>query len=860
MAMSDLELLELVEKAQQKQKGEPGPAGVGISAIEQFDETGFTIRLTDGSFKRIALPAAQDGAIGPAGPAGAKGEPGPAGSPGRNGKSGLDGRDGLPGTPGTSVDTGIVNSNGHLLLGLTDGSVIDVGRVVGPVGATGERGPVGLPGQSGVDGAAVLSGPRPPAQEDGIDGDHWIDLSSAGFGFYKKASGSWTKLAELRVSQLGQQQTAVGGSGSGGGGVDLPPVIINLDPPDNGNNNKPVRSGDLWFDSDQLALYVATKDASKKIVWVICIPGVTGVPGTQAASVPVVYPKAVDGEEWINPLTQVTYKYNEPKKQWINVNGGIVSVQDKRPATPQTGSLWFDTEDDELTLYIYTGAEWVPAAPPVSLDGINATIDAALVVQDDLKARVQAGEIEQQKIKLDIEDLSVTKGKVARYTCTSISGGFVSRSGELAVNSDDPAVVNQVSFGIEDADNILTKPMADGDIIEFVDAVSGKVSRFKIDDASSAPTAVIVQYTSGDNGFALNEEQQVYIYPQNEAGASKAYVDGQDALLADQITEKLTKTGDTVTGVLSFEGESYIKGSDSGILSGRASLQISGHSNLPVVVTSGSSYAAALAIYGYDSGSADKRKESICFYANGDIKARKANFAGEVLLNGGDANDNLSIYPNVGNDDSAITALNSSALRFRTSPTNDHGDTGKKTHMSIGVNASGEPVTNIYHLAEPTADDQPATRAYVDQHAGSGGGVPVGSIMIWMNTTAPAGWLKLQGGDFDIAQYPKLHEYLQGTDGYTSGKLPNWGGYYPGEWGSHLNDSLGKKVGQRTAKPSGGSPKSSGNHQSGQSDTANQAGGHSFAKSQYSKVTISEGWDNYTRPQTVIVHYIIKAG
>ena len=137
----------------------------------------------------------------------------------------------------------------------------------------------------------------------------------------------------------------MGGNG-GGGGVDLPPVIIDIDPPTNGNNNKPVRQGDLWFDSDQLALYVATKDASNKIVWVICIPGVTGVPGTQAASVPVVWPKAVDGEEWTNPLTQVTYVFNEPKKQWINVNGGIVSVQDKPPQTPQTGSLWFDTEDD----------------------------------------------------------------------------------------------------------------------------------------------------------------------------------------------------------------------------------------------------------------------------------------------------------------------------------------------------------------------------------------------------------------------------------------------------------------------------------------------------------------------------------
>jgi hypothetical protein len=178
--------------------------------------------------------------------------------------------------------------------------------------------------------------------------------------------------------------------------------------------------------------------------------------------------------------------------------------------------------------------------------------------------------------------------------------------------------------------------------------------------------------------------------------------------------------------------------------------------------------------------------------------------------------------------------------------------------MSIGVNDLGEPITNIYHLAEPTADDQPATRGYVDQQ--TGGGVPVGSIMIWMNSSAPAGWFKLQGGDFDIAQYPKLHEYLQGTDGYTSGKLPNWGGYYPGEWGSHLNDSLGKKVGQRTAQPSGGAPKSGNSIPNGTTRTFNGAGNTNAYSNGTGKVTISDGWDSYTRPQTVVVHYIIKAG
>ena len=196
MSLSDLELLQLVDTVKAKQRGPKGETGVGISEIDQFDETGFTIRLTDGSFKRINLPAPKDGAVGPVGPAGPVGESGSAGRPGRDGVQGPAGRDGADGLPGSFVETAVVNGNGHLLLGISDGSIIDVGRVVGPAGATGERGATGLAGESGVDGAAVLSGPRAPQADDGVEGDHWIDISSAEFSFFKKDGDGWTKLAE----------------------------------------------------------------------------------------------------------------------------------------------------------------------------------------------------------------------------------------------------------------------------------------------------------------------------------------------------------------------------------------------------------------------------------------------------------------------------------------------------------------------------------------------------------------------------------------------------------------------------------------------------------------------------------------
>ena len=49
--------------------------------------------------------------------------------------------------------------------------------------------------------------------------------------------------------------------------------------------------------------------------------------------------------------------------------------EDEPPGTPQTGDLWYSTDEDtDLTLFIYTGTVWAPAAPPVSLDGIESSI------------------------------------------------------------------------------------------------------------------------------------------------------------------------------------------------------------------------------------------------------------------------------------------------------------------------------------------------------------------------------------------------------------------------------------------------------------------------------------------------------
>ena len=156
--MTDLEILDVLEdikRNQKSKKGEKGEPGRGILSIEQFDGESFTIKLDDGSFKRVVLPVPKDGEVGPQGIPG-NSVTGPEGRRGPAGKDAAPARDGAPGQPGVSVTTGVVNADGNLLIALSDGTSVNLGRVVGPVGATGERGSTGLTGSSGRDGAAVL--------------------------------------------------------------------------------------------------------------------------------------------------------------------------------------------------------------------------------------------------------------------------------------------------------------------------------------------------------------------------------------------------------------------------------------------------------------------------------------------------------------------------------------------------------------------------------------------------------------------------------------------------------------------------------------------------------------------------------
>ena len=277
-----------------------------------------------------------------------------------------------------------VVSNGDLLIELEDGSVINAGRVQGPAGRDGVQGLSGFPGQEGrpgrdgKDGASIHTGLGVPETSDYNDGDLYIDVQTIDLVLYQKIGGQWARLGGLKgqpgVPGAAGANGAAGGGGSiiidngsntGGDGPDEdnagdpvnegdlwfdpetgyiyvrmgsmwiavsdhPPVIVSPTPPDYNNASDdgpttppkyPVKEGDLWYDSEQLALYVAALDADDDLVWLIAVPANRSSVDDEVAGNPFVLPaNAVDRQEEYNPVTDTWYVYNAPKNQWIDFN------------------------------------------------------------------------------------------------------------------------------------------------------------------------------------------------------------------------------------------------------------------------------------------------------------------------------------------------------------------------------------------------------------------------------------------------------------------------------------------------------------------------------------------------------------
>lgn len=92
---------------------------------------------------------------------------GDKGDQGEKGIDGKDGRDGIDGVDGVGIKKAAVNDSGHLMIRLTDDTLIDTGYVIGADGKDGRDGVDGRDGRDGTDGRDGVDGTN---GKDGVDG------------------------------------------------------------------------------------------------------------------------------------------------------------------------------------------------------------------------------------------------------------------------------------------------------------------------------------------------------------------------------------------------------------------------------------------------------------------------------------------------------------------------------------------------------------------------------------------------------------------------------------------------------------------------------------------------------------------
>ena len=599
----------------------------------------------------------------------------------------------------------------------------------------------------------------------------------------------------------------------------------------------------------------------------------------------------------------ITYTWDVTDEKWRvkafrSQDDFLVVVGDTPPDEPKEGDLWWDSSPDSLTLFVYEGTAWVPAAPPVSLDGINATIDAALIVQNELLARVESGEIAQTALQdtvaiaLDVQatlqhkvealEGTVIDGKwYAESRSNPREGGFDITSGGLQSMGDWNADFLRIHKTDTTGKVFTFAEVSTGDYIRI--GAPGSTAVYKITDVPSGSldwqafgvelanfTGTPIPDLTYDFEFLPSFDPSAY--------ATVQYVDAQDDL-----DVKLATVNDVSTGFrIKSDGNTLISTATAGEL-GLYHVKDPSDGNAEWAATKGYVDDNFINIAGQTDldpqvfkirqPNSDGNFRSFINIHNGDMNLYN------VVNPSGSGHEkwaaNKEYVDNVASEYLPLTGGNLTGDVETTGKlTIDHGtgNTAEKKLHIIGETADGteQDLFWSYKNAEGTLDAvnykgkidndfNLVNKGYVDAAvAGTGGGVPVGCIMIWMSSSAPAGWFKLQGGSFDVNTYPQLHSYLSGTAGYTSGSLPNWSGHYPGEYGDHMATSLGTKVEARTGRPAGGAPRSSNSIPNGTTRTFNATGNTNAYSAGASKVTIDENWDNTTRPKTVVVHYIIK--
>ena len=174
--------------------------------------------------------------------------------------------------------------------------------------------------------------------------------------------------------------------------------------------------------------------------------------------------------------------------------------------------LFRDADDDDSYTPVSIPLESLPE-PGVSTETLTYTTGRLQTAIEENYSHNLNQDTSIAELQQKINDLTeIVKGGVFKYTVDNNLGAAVSRPGQISCNTGYWPSLTKFSFGTADADGTATPSMSNGNTIETYNAKENKTNRYVITNASGAPTAVEVQYISGNYFYMAGDELDVNIY------------------------------------------------------------------------------------------------------------------------------------------------------------------------------------------------------------------------------------------------------------------------------------------------------------------------------------------------------------
>ncbi len=193
-----------------------------------------------------------------------------------------------------------------------------------------------------------------------------------------------------------------------------------------------------------------------------------------------------------------------------NGNDQLVALSDDAPSSPIKGQTWYSTSNG--VYYIYSGSTWV---------AITGGENSFATLSSDIL-----------QIQNQVDELSVRRSGGREYEVFNVSATPAAPNGKISINSLSVNDIYLIAIADEDKNSILSQPGALNDLID-IESSNGEIVRFSITNIDNG--IYTVSKLLGTRDLILDETVKVFVYPQNADYATITYTNDQINTLQSQL-------------------------------------------------------------------------------------------------------------------------------------------------------------------------------------------------------------------------------------------------------------------------------------------------------------------------------------